>query len=283
MPNLASIHPIVVHFAIGLLIAGALLRWISLTGRFAWTNAAATTLLLAGTLAAVVSVKSGDDAHGPVERVPGAVNAVIEHEQWGERARNVFLAVALAEIAALVLARKGKARPATLASAALCAIGAFCLYEAAEHGGELVYSYAGGVGIRTGDPADVGRLLVAAAHHQAQLDRKNGRPEDAAAVIGEVARRFPNDPAIQMMAAESVLLDRKDPDGALAVLGRVAVPPDDARLRTRHGLLAVDAHEAAGRPDAARAALQALAAAFPQNTRIRQRLERAGSPAPAPR
>jgi uncharacterized membrane protein len=283
MPNLASIHPIVVHFAIGLLIAGALLRWISLTGRFAWTNAAATTLLLAGALAAVVSVQSGDDAHGPVERVPGAVNAVIEHEHWGERARNVFLAVALAELAALVLARKGKARPAALASSALCVVGVFCLYEAAEHGGELVYSYAGGVGIRTGDPADVGRLLVAAAHHQAQLDRKNGRPEDAAAVVGEVARRFPNDPAIQMMAAESVLLDRKDPDGALAVLGRVAVPPDDARLRTRHGLLTVDAHEAAGRPDAARATLQSLAAAFPQNTRIRQRLERAASPPAAPR
>jgi hypothetical protein len=64
------------------------------------------------------------------------------------------------------------------------------------------------------------------------------------------------------------------------VLGRVAVPPVDARLRTRHGLLTVAAHAAAGRPDAARATLQSLAAAFPQNTRIRQRLERAGSPPP---
>lgn len=280
MPNLASIHPIVIHFAIALLVAGAVFRWISLTGRFAWTSTAATTLLLAGTLAAVVSVKSGTDAHGPVERVPGAVNAVVEHEEWGERTRNVFLAVALVELAGLFLSRRGKGRPVAIASAVLCAVGVFCLYEAAEHGGELVYSYAGGVGIRTGDPADVGRLLVAAAHHQAQLDRKNGRSDDAAAVTAEVARRFPSDPAIQMMAAESVLLDRKDPDGALAILGRITVPPEDARLRTRYGLLTVDAHEAAGRPDAARTTLQSLAAAFPQNARIRQRLEGAGSPAP---
>jgi hypothetical protein len=206
---------------------------------------------------------------------------VIEHEEWGERARNVFLLVAVVELAALVLARRGKERIALLTSSVLCVVGAFCMYEAAEHGGELVYSYAGGVGIRSGDPADVGRLLVAAAHHQAALDRKNGRPEDAAAVIGEVARRFPSDPAIQMMAAESRLVDGKDPEGALGVLGRVTVPPDDARLRTRHAFLAADAHEAAGRPDAARATLQSLAAAFPENPRIRQRLERVGSPAPA--
>src|SRR2546422_4555637 len=44
-------------------------------------------------------------------RVPGARAAVMEHEEWGERTRNIFLVVAALEIAALIPAvqrwRKG--------------------------------------------------------------------------------------------------------------------------------------------------------------------------------
>jgi uncharacterized membrane protein len=278
--NLAPYHPIVVHFAVALLIAGAVLRWISLSGRVGFASAAATTLLLAGAVAAVLSVKSGTDAHGPVERIPGVADAVMEHEHWGERARNMFLFVALAELAALVLARRGRARVALITSAVLCVPAVFCLYEASEHGGELVYAYAGGVGTRSGDPADVGRLLVAGAYNQSQLDRKAGRTAEAGALVSAVAARFPADPEVQVMAAESALLDGKEPDSALAILGRTAVPQANARLRIRHGLLMADAHEAAGRPEAARATLQQLAAAFPDNARIKQRLGGPASPAP---
>jgi uncharacterized membrane protein len=279
MPSLAATHPIVVHFAIALLIAGAVFRWLSLTGRLPFASPAAASLLLVGTLAAVLAVKSGTDAHGPVERIPGIVNAVTSHEHWGERARNVFLAVALAELAILALARGGRARVAIIASAVLCVPAVFCLYEAAEHGGDLVYSYAGGPGLRTGNPEDVARLLVAGVYNQAQADRKAGRPGDAAALVSAIAPRFASDPNVQVMAAESALIDRKDPASALDILGRTAVPQDNARLRVRHGMLMADALEAAGRPDAARATLQQLASAFPENGRIKQRL--AGSPAPA--
>ena len=106
MPNIASWHPQVVHFAIALLVIGVLLRWISLTGRAAFTGPAAAVLLLAGTTAALLAVQSGTDAHGPVERVPGARQAVMEHEDWGKRAKNIFLVVAVLEIAALVVARR---------------------------------------------------------------------------------------------------------------------------------------------------------------------------------
>lgn len=281
MPNLASLHPIVVHIAIGFLVAGVLLRWLSVTGRVHFATPAAAVLILAGTAAAAVSVTSGTQAHGPVERVPGAAAAVQSHERWGDRTRNAFIAVSLVEIAVLFLARRGQERKAVLASAVLCAPALLCLYEAGEHGGELVYSYAGGVGIRTGDPQDVRRLLLAAAHHQAQLDRKEGRPQAAASVIQEAASRFPNDPGVQMMVAESRLLDAKDPAAALAILGGLTVPADDRRLRMRHGMLMADAHEAAGQPDAAKAVLQQLAAAFPDNPRIKQRLS--GAPPPPPR
>lgn len=281
MPDLAAYHPIVVHFAIALLIAGALFRWVSLTGRVPFASPAAASLLLAGTVAAVLAVNSGLAGHGPVERIPGVVEAVGEHEEWGVRARNAFIGVALAELALLALARRGRARPAAIASGVLCLPAVFCLYEAAEHGGELVYSYAGGVGIRTGDPEDVGRLLVAGIYNQAQVDRRTGRPAEAAALISVAAARFPTDPNVQLMAAESALLDRKDSAAALEVLGRTPVPQGDARLRVRHGMLTADALEAAGRGDAARATLQQLAAAFPENRRIKQRLT-SGSPAPRP-
>lgn len=270
---LAPLHPIVVHFAIGLLIAGGLLRLISLFGRPAFANPAAAVLLLAGTLAAVLAALSGDAAHGPVERVPGSAAMVREHEEWGERTRNVFIAVAAVELAALWLARRQKARPALIASAALCLGGLFCLYEAGEHGGELVYSYAGGVGIRTGAPQDVNRLLLAAAYHQAQLDRKEGRPQDAASVIAEAARRFPDDAGVKMLAAESLLLDRHDAAAALDALGKITVAKEDMRARTRLGMMTADAQLALGQKDAARATLTQLAADFPQSQRVRQKLE----------
>jgi uncharacterized membrane protein len=232
---MAPYHPIIVHFAIALLLAGVVLRLLSLLGRrVPFANGAAAALLLAGTLAAVLAVLSGDAAHGPVERVPGSAAAVKEHEDWGERARNVFIAVAVVEIVALVMARRGKARPFQIASALLCLCGAFVLYEAAEHGGELVYSYAGGVGIRTGNPDDVRRLTLAAAHHQAELDRREGRPRDAASIVAEAARRFPNDPGVQVMLADSLLRDTGDAAAAHALMQRIVVPEGDARLKRRY-------------------------------------------------
>ena len=158
-----------------------------------------------------------------------------------------------------------------MASALVGLGGLFALYEAGEHGGALVYSYAGGIGIRTGAPEDVGRLLLAGLYHQAQLDRKAQRPEDAAALIELAARRFPADPGVQLAAAESLLLDRKDAAAAVAALERTSVPPDDRRLRMRRASLLADAFESQGNKPAALAALEPLAAEFPQNERLKKR------------
>src|SRR2546427_6258941 len=91
MPNIGAYHPIIVHFAIALLVIGVIFRWISLTGRAPFTGPAAATLILAGAVAALLAVHSGTDAHGPVERIPGARNAVGEHGEWGQRTPNIFL------------------------------------------------------------------------------------------------------------------------------------------------------------------------------------------------
>jgi len=274
MPNLASWHPQIVHFAIALLCVGVLFRWISLTGRAAFTGPAAAVLLLVGTGAAVLAVKSGTDAHGPVERVPGAREAVIEHEDWGKRTRNLFLAVAALEILALGLARRSArvAKGLTVASALVGLAGGFALYEAGEHGGELVYAYAGGVGIRYGDTTDVNRLLLAGLYHSAQQARTLHDSARAAELFGELARRFPDDTTVRFLAIESLIRDQNDGRAALAALARLSVPPDNQRLRLRYGFLKVDAFLAAGRPDSARATLEQLARDFPDVQRIKDRL-----------
>jgi len=276
--SMGSFHPQVVHFAIALLIVGVVFRLLSLTGRIAFAGPAASVLLLLGTALAVAAAQTGIAAHGPVERVPGSRDAVVEHEDWGIRARNVFLAVAALEILALVLARRGKARPAHLLSGAVGLAGLFCLYEAAEHGGELVYSYAGGVGIRSGEPEDVARLLLAGLYHQAQLDRTAGRPAEASRLIEEMARRFPDDLEVQMLAAESLLLDGKEAEGAIAALDRISVPQDNRRLVSRHGILRADALQGAGRADEARSVLEALLARYPDSSSVKEKLANLPTP-----
>jgi len=274
MPNIASWHPQIVHFAVALLLVGVLLRWVSLTGRAAFTGPAAAVLLLAGTTAALLAVKSGTDAHGPVERVPGARQAVVGHEELGKRAKNIFLVVAVLEIAALVLARRSArvTKGLTVVSALVGVWGGVTIYEAGEHGGELVYSYAGGVGIRSGDTTDVSRLLLAGLYHSAQQARARHDSSGAAELFAEMARRFPDDTTVRFLAIESLVRDRNDGKAALAALARLTVPADDQRLRLRYGFLKTDAFLAAGRSDSARATLEQLARDFPENTRIKDRL-----------
>lgn len=272
LPSLAAFHPQVVHFVIGILIVGVAFRIVALTGRMKWTGPAATALLVIGGAAAFVAAKSGTAAHGPVERIPGAREAVQSHEEWGERTRNVFVGVAALELVALVLSG-GVARTVRAVSALAGIAGVAVLYETAEHGGDLVYSYAGGVGIRTGNPEDVGRLLVAGLYNEAQVARKAGKGDEANLLLKMLAERTPTDVTARLMLAESYLLDRKNPSAALAALDSITVRPDDARLRPRRDMLVADALRQAGRTDSARTVLQALATQFPANPRVKAKLD----------
>jgi hypothetical protein len=237
-----------------------------------WTGPAATALLVIGGCAAYVAAKSGTAAHGPVERIPGAREAVQAHEEWGERTRNVFLGVAALELVALALSG-GAARTVRAVSALAGLAGVGVLYETAEHGGDLVYSYAGGIGIRTGNPEDVGRLLVAGLYNEAQVARKAGKGDEANMLLKMLAERTPTDVTAKLMLAESHLLDRKDPAAALAALDSITVKADDPRLRPRRDMLVADALRQAGRTDSARAVLQSLATQFPANPRVKAKLD----------
>ena len=277
MPNIAQLHPQIVHFVVALLFVGVGARIITLTGRPKFMDYGAATLLILGTIAAILAVKSGTDAHGPVERIPGARAAVMEHEEHGITTRNIFIGVALIELIALGLARKPTTqryvRYAHFASAIVGVVGALQLYEAAEHGGELVYAYAGGPGLRSGDPKDVERLLLAGLYNQSQADRRAGRSADAAALVNEMARRFPADTTIRFLRAESLLRDSKAYQDALRAVDSISVGEKDARFQARKATLKADIYLAMRQPDSARAALAPVVAAFPQNTRLKAKLD----------
>jgi len=269
---MAELHPQVVHFTIVLAIIGVAFRLLSLLGKPAFASPAATTLLLLAALSSVVSVRSGTAAHGPVERAPGARPAVMEHEEWGERTQNALLVVGAIEILGLVLRKSPKVRLVHSLAAVAGLVAVFCVYEAAEHGGELVYGYAGGVGIRSGDPKDVERLLLAGYHHQALAERSAGRSEQAAELLSAAAAQFPADPEVRMLEADSILRDRKNPQGALDALEKIDLPSDNRFMAFQHATLQADAYEALGRKDAAAAALEAVVKTFP-NQRLQQRID----------
>jgi uncharacterized membrane protein len=268
----APYHPQIVHFVIALLVVGVIFRLLSLAGRPAFLGPAAFTLLLVGTIGSFLAVRSGDAAHGPVERIPGVRPAVIEHEEWGERTRNIFVIVIAIEALGLAMWRSPRRRMVLAASAVAGLVGLYALYETGEHGGELVYSYAGGVGIRSGDPQDVRRLLLAGLYQQAQVDRREGRAADAAVLISEAARRFPDNVEVQLLAAESLLLDKKDPQAALTALRLIEPPRDNRPIGMRHTLLTADALVASGQRDGAIAVLQGFLTAYPDAARVKERL-----------
>lgn len=270
VPNVGTFHPQVVHFVIALLFVGVGFRVLSLIKRNSWLSPAATALILLGALATVAGVRTGTDAHGPVERIPGARNAVVEHEEWGIRTRNIFLAIGAIELIALALADNRK-RILHFAAGALGAAGLFAVYETGEHGGELVYNYAGGVGLRSGNPDDVGRLLLAGMYQQAMLDRREKRGDAAAALFGQMATRYPHDFAVQLLAAESVLRDKNDGAGAVAALN--ALSPADDRAKRSVASIKADAYIALGQKDSARTLLEDLLKQQPTNLRLKARLD----------
>jgi uncharacterized membrane protein len=272
---MAAYHPHIVHFAIALVFVGVGFRLLTFTRRFPFLDPAATALILLGTAASFLAVQSGDSAHGPVERIPGARAAVVEHEEWGERARNIFAIVSLLEIGVRVLGwRKHRAALATsIASAVVGVAGLGAMYEAAEHGGELVYSYAGGVGTRSGAAEDVNRLFLAGIYQQALQDRQDGRVDEAMALLELGANRLTSNLELQLMTAEWLTDVKRDPAGAIQRLDRLQVPTENTRARVRAGLARAGALAAQGNKDGAKGILQTLQGEFPDNPQIRRRLE----------
>ena len=275
MPNIAEFHPQIVHFVIAGAALGIFFRWVALTGKLRWTDGAATALILIATVAAFFAVRSGTEAHGVAERIPGAVRAVQAHEEEGKELLNLLYVIAALELAFLVPALAKWRMFGMVASAVVGLWGGWLIYETGKAGGELVYSFAGGVGTRSGDTTDVNNLLKAGLYHRAALSRTQKNDAGAAAGFADLAARFPEDQTAQIMGAESLITDKKDYAGALAALAKILMPPDTARTYNRYQLARADAYLGAGKKDSARMILEPMAAKMPTNKRITDRLEKA--------
>lgn len=275
MPDIASLHPQVVHFVVALGIIGVLLRIVSLTGKLAWTSPAALVLIVIATGASIVAVESGHQAHEWAEQIPGVRDAVVEHEELGEMTRNIFLVVGGLELLALLFRNSPGARRGLHAVSALAGIVAsLYLYEAGEHGGELVYNYGGGIGTRSGNPEDVQHLLIAGLFHQARVAREAGRLDESARLIDEMHRQRPEDYSIAVMALDARFRDRHDTVGALAGIDSLAVPDSQWRPGVARGMLQAEILAAGGRKDSAKAVLNGLIAKYPQSRRPKMALEK---------
>lgn len=274
MPNIAEFHPQIVHFVIAGAALGILFRWVSLTGKLTWTDGAATALIVIGAVAAWFAVRSGVDAHGIPERIPGAVQMVQHHEEEGIELRNILLWLAAIELV-LLLPRVAPARKLGRIAAAVLGLWAgWLIYETGEAGGKLVYSYAGGVGTRSGDSTDVNNLLKAGLYHRAVLSRTQQNDTGAALAFAELAARFPDDATAQIMGAESLMLDTKDFAGARVALSRMVVPADTARNYRRYTLAWADVYIGLGHRDSARALLEPLLSNAPTNKALLDRMEK---------
>ena len=273
MLDIGIFHPQITEFAVAFLMTGVVARWISLTGRLQFTRLAASALLLLGTLAAVLAVHSGTQAHELAERVPGIGGAVNAHEDAAHSAENVFLVIAAIELIALALVgRPAWRRWAEVASAVVGLAGGAALYKTADLGGDLVFNWAGGVGIRPGDSADVRNLLTAGLYEQAMTARQAHRSGEADTLLTLLAHMKPGDPNVALVYAQSLLEDRKDPQAALAVLNALQVPDSVGFMKARVAFAKVDVFAAAGMNDSARATLTALSRQFAGNPRLSGRI-----------
>ena len=283
MPNIGYFHPQIVHFVVALAYVGVIARVISLLPlrklgeRIRFAGPMGATLIIISAIASVAAAQSGTDAHPPVERIPGARAAVQDHEDAGEWARDILVVVALLEVGAIVLSTRPAAKWARVSSAVVGVVGLAAVFRAAQKGGDLVYRYGGGVGIRSKDTTDVTRLLVAGLFNTVQQDRAAGHGADAARLVDELARRMPGDTSVRFMVLESRIRDRNDAAGALLALDSIA-PGDNRRLRFQKALMTSEALEALGKRDSARTVLEALRADFGQSRAYQQAMQRLNAP-----
>jgi uncharacterized membrane protein len=140
-----NIHPLIVHFPIGLLLAGAALdsaAWVYRCNRS--LRFVATILYVAGTISLIAAYFTGRAAADTVW-LPGMAHAAVK-VHWDLAFRVVLFFSALTIVRLLLLwwqRPPGRAALGALAIAGL--VGVVLIVEAADRGAQLVYKH--GVGI----------------------------------------------------------------------------------------------------------------------------------------
>ncbi len=148
IPPQEGLHPLIVHFPIGLLltvplfiIAAAL--WKSKTRE---VFLGATALVVLGTLGAFAATMTGEWGEGAAKGIPGADAILDRHESLGETARNAFVgaSVAMLVLSAVVWRKHDKLKGVVrvlgaVVILALYAVPCVVLAKAAHEGARLVH------------------------------------------------------------------------------------------------------------------------------------------------
>ncbi|MBK8316106.1 MAG: hypothetical protein IPL01_19700 [Acidobacteria bacterium] len=148
IPAWDSIHPLVVHFPIALLMIAPILVVIGLL----WQKQsrglyiAALVLMVIGTIGAFVAVSSGQAGEGMAEKIAGAEAILHQHEELAETTRTIFAALTLIFAAILFAPRLfkrelgGKINALVMAAFLIFYLaGTVVLANTAHQGGRLVH------------------------------------------------------------------------------------------------------------------------------------------------
>lgn len=140
-----TLHPLLVHFPVGLIAAGALLDLASLAaGPRRAARHLAAGLYLAGAGALIAAYFTGR-SDAPLVRIPGSAHALVdEHWTWALRTTVYVCALALGRLV-LELSGRVVTRRGWLPVAAAGLAGLLLLFQTAERGGRLVYQHGVGV------------------------------------------------------------------------------------------------------------------------------------------
>lgn len=147
------LHPAIVHFPIVLILLGTMAAVAAVFIRRWHLPLLAAVLLTAGALGAFAATWTGDsDQEMAGELSPDAEQILEEHEEWGERTRNIAIAAALLAIASASIARfPTVARGLGIASALAAMIASYAVVETGHYGGLLVYKHGVGTNTSTGN------------------------------------------------------------------------------------------------------------------------------------
>jgi len=143
------LHPAIVHFPIVLILLGTVAAIIAVFVRRWHLPWIAAALLILGAIGGFAATWTGSQAEETIGELPESTEQILEeHEEWGERARNV---AAFAAVLAVLAASLGRfpliSRPTAFAVAMLALGASYCVAQAGHYGGLLVYKH--GVGINT--------------------------------------------------------------------------------------------------------------------------------------
>ena len=141
-----NVHPMFVHFPIGLLFTALALDLLGLlASKLTWLRAAAILLYILGALAALFAYLSGRSAAEDILVPATAEGLLTEHEQLALWTLLFFGVYAVLRLVIEALTRGGRLW-VRIGLMVLALPGAVLVWETAEHGSELVYNH--GVGVR---------------------------------------------------------------------------------------------------------------------------------------